>query len=76
MEVDEIKFGPLLYRSLLAGAIAAAILFPFHYLMRIVASFPGLDHFSSFESAALFFLILFLKMSHEICLKANLYFKN
>ncbi len=60
MEADEIKFGPLLYRSLLAGAIATVILFPFHYLMRIVASFPGLDHFSSFESAALFFLILFL----------------
>ena len=60
MEVDEIKFGPLLYRSLLAGVIATAILFPFHYLMRIVALFPGLGHFSSFESAALFFLILFL----------------
>lgn len=60
MEVDEIKFGPLLYRSLLAGVIATVILFPFHYLMRIVASFPGLDYFSSFESATLFFLILFL----------------
>ncbi len=60
MKTDQVEFAPLFWRSLLAGVIAVAVVFPFHYLMRKVALFYSFDHFVSWDSALLFLLILFL----------------